>query len=151
MLHDVVITLGFFSFFGKAFNIEVNLMFVTGLLTIIGFSVHDTIVVFDRIRENVRTHPSLDLGSNVNAALLQTLARSFNTSITVLLTVLALLLLGGDTVREFLLVVLVGIVSGTYSSVAVAAQLLVAYEEGDFGRLWARVRGRSSEAPTPAT
>ncbi len=150
MLHDVIITLGFFSFFGKAFNIEVNLMFVTGLLTVIGFSVHDTIVVFDRIRENVRTHPTLPLATNVNAALLQTLARSFNTSVTVLLTVLSLLLLGGDTIREFLLVVLVGIVSGTYSSVAVASQLLVAYEEGDFHRLWARVRGRSEESPATA-
>ncbi len=150
MLHDVAITLGFFSFFGKAFDIEVNLMFVTGLLTVIGFSVHDTIVVFDRIRENVRTHPTLALATNVNAALLQTLARSFNTTITVLLTVLSLLLLGGDTIREFLLVVLVGIISGTYSSVAVASQLLVAYEEGDFHRLWARVRGRSDEAPATA-
>ncbi len=147
MLHDVVITLGIFSLLGKLFNIEVNLMFVTGLLTVIGFSVHDTIVVFDRIRENVRSHPTLPLASNVNAALLQTLARSFNTSVTVLLTVLALLLLGGDTIREFLLVVLVGIISGTYSSVAVASQLLVAYEEGDFERLWARIRGRTPEAP----
>jgi preprotein translocase subunit SecF len=150
MLHDVVITLGFFSFLGKAFDVEVNLMFVTGLLTVIGFSVHDTIVVFDRIRENIRQHPLLPLATNVNAALLQTLARSFNTSITVLLTVLALLLLGGETIREFLLVVLFGIVSGTYSSVAVASQLLVAYEEGDFTRLWARLRGRAAEAQPAA-
>ncbi|MSP21639.1 MAG: protein translocase subunit SecF [Dehalococcoidia bacterium] len=145
MLHDVLITLGFFSFFGKVFDVEVNLMFVTGLLTIIGFSVHDTIVVFDRIRENIRQHPLLPLAANVNAALLQTIARSFNTSVTVLLTVLALLLLGGASIREFLLVVLVGIISGTYSSVAVASQLLVAYEDGDCGRLWARIRGRSTE------
>jgi preprotein translocase subunit SecF len=150
MLHDVIITLGFFSFFGKAFNIEVNLMFVTGLLTVIGFSVHDTIVVFDRIRENVRQHPLLPLGTNVNAALLQTLARSFNTSVTVLLTVLALLLLGGSTIREFLLVVFVGVISGTYSSVAVASQLLVAFEEGDIARLWARLRGRSTETQPAA-
>ncbi len=145
MLHDVIITLGFFSFFGKAFNVEVNLMFVTGLLTVIGFSVHDTIVVFDRIRENIRQHPTLSLHANVNAALLQTLARSFNTSITVLLTVLSLLLLGGETIREFLLVVFVGVISGTYSSVAVASQLLVSYEEGDFHRLWARITGRGAE------
>jgi preprotein translocase subunit SecF len=150
MLHDVVITLGFFSFFGKVFDIEVNLMFVTGLLTVIGFSVHDTIVVFDRIRENIRQHPLLPLSANVNAALLQTLARSFNTSVTVLLTVLALLLLGGASIREFLLVILVGVISGTYSSVAVASQLLVAYEEGDFARLWARLRGRSTESQPAA-
>ena len=148
MLHDVIITLGFFSFFGKVFNVEVNLMFVTGLLTVIGFSVHDTIVVFDRIRENIRQHPLLPLSTNVNAALLQTLARSFNTSVTVLLTVLALLLLGGASIREFLLVVLVGVIAGTYSSVAVASQLLVAYEEGDFARLWARLRGRTAESQT---
>lgn len=147
MLHDVIITLGFYSFFGKAFDVEVNLMFVTGLLTVIGFSVHDTIVVFDRIRENIRTHPTFTLATNVNAALLQTLARSFNTSITVMLTVLALLLLGGESIHEFLLVILVGIISGTYSSVAVAAQLVVAYEEGDFDRLWSRIRGRTPEAP----
>jgi len=147
LVHDVIIVLGAFSLFGKVFGIEINLMFVTGLLTVIGFSVHDSIVVFDRIRENVTTHPTLSLAENVNHALLQTMARSFNTSITVLLTVLALLLLGGETIREFLLVVLVGIVAGTYSSIAVASQLLVAWEERDFQRLWARLRGRNETAP----
>ena len=149
-LHDVIIVLGAFSLFGKVFGLEVNLMFITGLLTVIGFSVHDTIVVFDRIRENVRLAPSAPLAENVNAALVQTLSRSFNTSITVLLTILAMLLLGGASIREFLLVLLVGIVSGVYSSVGVAAQLLVSWEEGDFGRLRARLSGRrSSEAPAP--
>lgn len=140
-LHDVIIVLGAFSLFGKVFGVEVNLMFITGLLTIIGFSVHDTIVVFDRIRENVRLAPTASLADNVNASLVQTLGRSLNTSTTVLLTVLALLLLGGASIREFLLVLLVGIISGTYSSVGVAAQLLVAWEEGDFERLRARFLG----------
>ena len=149
-LHDVIIVLGVFSLLGKLFGLEVNLMFITGLLTIIGFSVHDTIVVFDRIRENVRLAPSAPLAENVNAALVQTLGRSLNTSITVLLTIMAMLLLGGASIREFLLVLLVGIVSGTYSSVGVAAQLLVSWEVGDFPRLWARLSGgRSSEAPAP--
>ena len=147
LLHDVIVVLGAFSLFGKLFGTEVNLMFVTALLTVVGFSVHDTIVVFDRIRENVTRYPFESLADNVNTALLQTLARSFNTSITVLLTVLALLLLGGVTIREFLLVILVGIIAGMYSSIGVAAQLMVAYEEGDFGRLWNRVRGRREPAP----
>jgi preprotein translocase subunit SecF len=144
-LHDVIIVLGAFSLFGKLFGVEVNLMFVTGLLTVIGFSVHDTIVVFDRIRENIRLAPTAPLADNVNAALVQTIGRSLNTSITVLLTVLALLLLGGVTIQSFLLVLLVGIVSGTYSSIGVAAQLLVSWEQGDFGRLLRR--GRPSSVP----
>jgi preprotein translocase subunit SecF len=139
-LHDVIIVLGAFSLFGKLFGVEVNLMFITGLLTVIGFSVHDTIVVFDRIRENVRLAPGARLADNVNAALVQTLGRSLNTSTTVLLTILAMLLLGGETIRAFLLVLLVGIVSGTYSSIGVAAQLLVAWDEGDFDRLLGRKR-----------
>ncbi len=146
-LHDVIIVLGAFSLFGKLFGVEVNLMFVTGLLTVIGFSVHDTIVVFDRIRENVRLAPTAPLADNVNAALVQTIGRSLNTSITVLLTVLALLLLGGVTIQSFLLVLLVGIVAGTYSSVGIAAQLLVSWDEGDFGRAFDRLRGRR---PAPA-
>ena len=137
---SVIIVLGAFSLFGKLFGVEVNLMFITGLLTVIGFSVHDTIVVFDRIRENVRLAPGARLADNVNAALVQTLGRSLNTSTTVLLTILAMLLLGGETIRAFLLVLLVGIVSGTYSSIGVAAQLLVAWDEGDFDRLLARKR-----------
>ncbi len=146
-LHDVILVLGAFSLFGKVFDVEVNLMFVTGLLTIIGFSVHDTIVVFDRIRENVRMAPNAPLEENVNAALVQTLARSLNTSTTVLLTVLTLLFLGGVTIQSFLLVLLVGVLAGTYSSVGIAAQLLVSWENGDFSRLFDRVRGRRREAP----
>ena len=137
LIHDVVIVLGAFSLFGKLFDLEINLMFVTALLTVVGFSVHDSIVVFDRIRENVRLSPHASFGDNVNAALLQTLSRSLNTSLTLLLTVTAMLLLGGDTVRTFLLTILVGVIVGTYSSIAIAAQLLVAWESGDFSR-WIR-------------
>lgn len=134
LLHDVIIVLGAFALFGVLFGTEVNLMFVTGLLTVVGFSVHDTIVTFDRIRENVRSTPNASLAENVNAALLQTMTRSLNTSLTLLLTVMAMLFLGGVTIREFLLVILVGLVAGTYSSIAVAAQLLVAWDAGDFRR-----------------
>lgn len=131
LLHDVVFTLGMFSIFGKVLGTEVNLMFITGLLTVIGFSVHDTIVVFDRIRENVRLYPQAPFAENVNTALIQTLGRSLNTSITVLLTVVAMLVLGGATIQSFLLVLLVGITAGTYSSVAIASQLLVTWDEWD--------------------
>jgi preprotein translocase SecF subunit len=140
MLHDVIITLGFFSLFGKIFGTEVNLMFVTGLLTVIGFSVHDTIVIFDRIRENIRLAPNASLQNNVNAAILQTVARSLNTSVTTLLTVSAMLLLGGATIQSFLLVILIGVIAGTYSSIGLAAQLLVSWELGELDRFafWRR-------------
>ncbi|MGE3960443.1 MAG: protein translocase subunit SecF [Dehalococcoidia bacterium] len=144
LVHDVVVVLGAFALFGAVFGIEINLMFITGLLTVIGFSVHDSIVVFDRIRENVRSAPTASLAENVNSALLQTMARSMNTSITVLITVAAMLALGGSTIQEFLLVILVGVIAGTYSSIGIAAQMLVAWEEGDFARLRGR-RGSSTE------
>ncbi len=140
LAHDVIVVLGAFALFGVLFGTEINLMFVTGLLTVIGFSVHDTIVVFDRIRENIRSAPAASLAENVNSALLQTMARSMNTSITVLLTVAAMLALGGVTIREFLLVILVGVFIGMYSSIAIAAQLLVAWEEGELDRFFRRRR-----------
>jgi preprotein translocase subunit SecF len=139
LAHDVIIVLGAFSLFGKLFGTEINLMFVTGLLTVIGFSVHDSIVVFDRIRENVQRAPDAPFRDNVNTALVETMARSLNTSLTLLLTVCALLFLGGVTIQEFLLVILVGVIAGTYSSIGIAAQLLVAWDEGDVGALRARL------------
>ena len=148
LLHDVLITLGLFSLFSKLFHVEVNLMFVTGLLTVIGFSVHDTIVVYDRIRENVRLSPHASFASNVNAALVQTIARSINTSTTVLLTVATMLVLGGASIASFLLVILVGVAAGTYSSIGIASQLLVAWEEGDLDRLIPGRRRRAEEQPT---
>lgn len=148
MLHDVVITVGFFSLFGKLFGTEVNLMFVTGLLTVIGFSVHDTIVIFDRIRENIRQAPMASLTDNVNAAILQTIARSLNTSITTTITVTAMVLLGGATIQSFLLVILIGVIAGTYSSIGLAAQLLVSWELGEFDRFmfWRRGDAAASQA-----
>lgn len=150
LVHDVIIVVGAFSLMGKFFGTEVNLMFVTALLTVIGFSVHDTIVVFDRIRENVTVAPHAPFEDNVNAALVQTLSRSLNTSLTVLITVGAMLLLGGVTIREFLLVILIGVISGTYSSIAIASQVLVAWEKGDFRRWYHRLvrRGRATEPST---
>ncbi|MGI8549430.1 MAG: protein translocase subunit SecD [Dehalococcoidia bacterium] len=153
LLHDVVVVLGLFSIFGKVFGTEIDTIFITGLLTVIGFSVHDTIVVFDRIRENLQRGLSRDFELTVNESLLQTLGRSINTSFTVVLTLLALLLIGGPTIRGFVLVLLIGIISGTYSSIAIASQLLVVWENGAFSRFAARLGlpvGRRRHAPESA-
>jgi protein-export membrane protein SecD/preprotein translocase SecF subunit len=147
VLHDTLVVVGAFSIFGKVFGMEINTMFITGLLTIIGFSVHDTIVVFDRIRENITRNPGVELPEIVNASLTETLARSLNTSLTLMLTIGALLLMGGVTIQSFLLVLLIGVVSGTYSSIFVAAQLLVSWEEGDVLRIFQRLIPRLAPAP----
>ncbi|MCH7576622.1 MAG: protein translocase subunit SecD [Chloroflexi bacterium] len=137
--HDALIILGVFSILGKLFGTEINTMFIVGLLTIIGFSVHDTIVVFDRIRENISINPDAPFAEVVNVSLTETLARSLNTSVTLLFTIGALLLLGGSTIQSFLLVLLIGVIAGTYSSIFLASQILVSWEEGDLGRLWRRL------------
>jgi protein-export membrane protein SecD/preprotein translocase SecF subunit len=147
VLHDTLVILGAFSIFGKVFGMEINTMFITGLLTIIGFSVHDTIVVFDRIRENVMRNPGVELPEIINASLTETLARSLNTSLTLIVTIGALLLLGGVTIQSFLLVLLIGVVSGTYSSIFIASQLLVSWEEGDVPRIFQRLFPRLAPAP----
>jgi preprotein translocase subunit SecF len=134
MLHDVVVVVGLFSIFGKAFGMEINTLFITALLTVIGFSVHDTIVVFDRIRENLRRNISPSFDTTVNESLLQTLGRSLTTSLTLIFPLMALLLFGGSTIRDFILVLLIGTISGTYSSIFVASQLLVEWEHGTFTR-----------------
>jgi len=138
-MHDVVLVMGAYSIFGKVFNMEVNTMFITGLLTVIGFSVHDTIVVLDRIRENRQRYPDLPLHETVNNSILQTLGRSINTSFTVVLAVTALLLIGGVTIRPFLVVMLIGTITGTYSSIFVASQILVTWEERDIPRFFRRI------------
>ena len=143
VLHDAFMILGLFSLLGKINGTEVDVAFITALLTVIGFSVHDTIVVFDRIRETVLHDPYIPFEEAVNASMTETLARSLNTSFVVVLTVVAMLLIGGDSIRNFLIVLLVGIISGTYSSIAVASQILVAWENNDLGKFWRRIRGKS--------
>ena len=138
LLHDALVVLGIFSILGHIFGIEVDALFVTAVLTVIGFSVHDTIVVFDRIRENMRRMHGQPFEDVVNHSLLQTLGRSLATSLTVMFTLSALVLFGGVTTREFALALLVGIISGTYSSIFNASALLVSWENGDFGRLFGR-------------
>jgi preprotein translocase subunit SecF len=150
LLHDVLVVLGLWAIFGRLFGLEVDVLFVTAVLTIVGFSVHDTIVVFDRIRENVARFPAEPFERVVNFSVNQTLDRSLNTTLTVLFTLTALLLLGGATIRNFVLALLIGIISGTYSSIFNASCLLVVWENGELGRLWRRLTGRSKPASLPA-
>jgi preprotein translocase subunit SecF len=146
MLHDVIIVLGIFAILGYFFDIEIDALFVTALLTVIGFSVHDTIVVFDRIRENVGRRAGVDFTDIVNYSLVQTMVRSINTSLTVVFTLLALYLFGGETIKNFILALLLGIVSGTYSSIFNASLLLVVWERRELPELFDRLRGRHRPA-----
>ena len=129
LLHDVIVVVGTFAVLGTVFGIEIDALFVTAMLTVIGFSVHDTIVVFDRIRENKARHAGEPFDRIVNHSILQTFGRSINTSFTVVLTLLALLLFGGSAIRFFVLALLIGIISGTYSSIFNASPLLVVWQD----------------------
>jgi len=141
LLHDVVVVVGAFAVLGYFFGVEFDALFVTAILTVVGFSVHDTIVVFDRIRENRLRHAGEPFGAIVNHSILQTIGRSINTSLTVVVTLSALLLLGPVTIQTFTLALLIGIISGTYSSIFNASQILVAWDE------WA-ARRKARRAPT---
>jgi len=143
LLHDVLVVVGVFSILGWLFNLQIDALFITALLTVVGFSVHDTIVVFDRIRENMQRRTSETFDQVVNASLVQTMARSLNTSLTVLVTLSALTLFGGETIRVFTGALLLGIFSGTYSSIFNASMLLVIWERGELGL------GRFSRGRTP--
>lgn len=130
LLHDVFIILGLFAILGLLFGIQVNAIFIVGILTVIGYSVNDTIVVFDRIRENQLRLPNRVFSETVNLAINESIGRSLNTSVTTSLVILAMLLFGGDSLRDFLIVLLLGVIIGTYSSIFIAAQFLVFWEEG---------------------
>ena len=140
LLHDTAVVVGVFAILGVLLDVEVNTMFLIALLTVIGYSVNDTIVVFDRLRENVVNYPNRTLRVNANVSVSQSLSRSLNTSLTLLFTLLALLLFGGPTIRNFLWVLLIGVVVGTYSSVAIATPMLMVWEEGDLRRIFRRLR-----------
>jgi preprotein translocase subunit SecF len=148
LVHDVLVVLGIFSLLGRVTSIELDALFITALLTVIGFSVHDTIVVFDRVRENSLRHVGESIESIVNHSLNQTLARSLTTSLTVLLTLLTLFLFGGVTIRSFVLALLIGITSGTFSSIFNASMLLVIWENGELARVFGR--GRTVAQPSAA-
>ncbi|HSX57803.1 MAG TPA: protein translocase subunit SecF [Candidatus Saccharimonadales bacterium] len=134
LLHDVLVLFGIFAILGHFFAVEIDALFVTAVLTVIGFSVHDTIVVFDRVRENLNKGTSTNFEDTVQSSIMQTLGRSLNTSLTVVLVLLALLLFGGESVRWFVAALLIGIISGTYSSIFNAAPLLVTWQNFVEGR-----------------
>ena len=148
LVHDALLVLGVFSILGRLFNIELDALFITAVLTVIGFSVHDTIVVFDRVRENINRHQGESFDSVVNHSLMQTMTRSINTSITVLLTLVTLRLFGGVTIHNFVTALIVGIMAGTYSSIFNASLLLVSWEKGEIGQLWRRMTLRPATATT---
>jgi|Napbiome12C3dose_1001474.scaffolds.fasta_scaffold00015_69 preprotein translocase subunit SecF len=129
LIHDILLVIGVFAILGKFLGVEVDTLFVTALLTVIGFSVHDTIVVFDRIRENLTKNIGRKFADVTNLSIVQTLGRSLNTSLTVVFVLLALFLFGGESLRWFVVALLVGIISGTYSSIFNATALLVWWEE----------------------
>ena len=128
LVHDVLVVMGAFAIFGYFFGVEIDSLFVTAILTVIGFSVHDTIVVFDRIRENLKRRGVMNFPQVVNDSILQTIDRSLNTSLTVILVLLAMLLFGGESIKWFVVALLVGITTGTYSSIFIAAALLVVWQ-----------------------
>lgn len=136
LMHDALFVFGIFALMGHFFNTEVDSMFVTAILTVIGFSVHDTIVVYDRLRENSRIYftKKLPFGEIANMSVNQTLARSINTSMTALLTLIALYFFGGDTTKDFVLACIMGIAVGTYSSIFVASSLLTWWREKRLGK-----------------
>jgi len=134
LVHDVVVVTGIFSILGGILNWEINLMFITGILAVIGYSVNNTVVVFDRIRENLARGISADFEVVVNSSLVETLSRSLNTSLTTLVVVLALLLFVGVSIQNFAIVLLIGILAGTYSSLCIAPQLLVVWQKREWRR-----------------
>lgn len=140
LVHDVFITLGIFSLLGLLIGLEIDALFITGLLTVVGYSINNIVVVFDRIRENKARGLSSDFALTVNSSIVETLGRCLNTSLTTLFVILALFLFGGATIHHFVLVLLVGIIVGTYDSIFVAGPLLVVWERGEWSSLlpWAK-------------
>jgi preprotein translocase subunit SecF len=135
LVHDVFITVGIFSLLGLLAGVEIDALFITGLLTIVGYSVNNIVVVFDRIRENKARGLSSEFAVTVNSSIVETLGRCLNTSLTTLFVILALFLFGGATIHYFVLVLLVGVIIGTYDSICVAGPLLVVWEKGEWSSL----------------
>ncbi|MFC2067018.1 protein translocase subunit SecF [Chloroflexota bacterium] len=134
LVHDALVALGVFSILSGLLNWQINLMFITGVLAVIGYSVNNTVVIFDRIRENLKMGVSVDFETVVNNSLVQTLGRSLNTSLTTLIVVLALLLFVGVSIQNFVVVLIIGIIAGTFSSICIAPTLLVVWDKEEWGR-----------------
>ncbi|MCH8864119.1 MAG: protein translocase subunit SecF [Chloroflexi bacterium] len=134
LAHDALVAMGVFSILGGILNWQINLMFITGILAVIGYSVNNTVVIFDRIRENLKISEHMSFETVVNNSLVETLGRSINTSLTTLIVVLSLLFFVGATIQNFAAVLIVGIIAGTFSSVCIAPTLLVVWDKGEWGR-----------------
>ena len=135
LIHNVFIIIGIFSFLGWFAGVEIDALFITGLLAVVGYSINNTVVVFDRIRENVSRHIRPAFAETVNDSLIDTLGRCLNTALTTFFVLLAMLLFGGATIYYFVLVLLLGVIIGTYSSVCIAGQLLVVWERREWRAL----------------
>ncbi len=135
LVHDVLVVTGIFAILGAIMGWEINLMFITGVLAVIGYSINNTVVIFDRIRENLTRGISADFEVVVNTSLVETLSRSLNTSLTTMFVVVALLLFVGASIQNFAVVLLIGIVAGTYSSLCIAPTLLIVWDRREWGRL----------------
>ena len=143
LLHDLLVVIGIFSILGWLLGIKIDALFITGVLTVAGYSVHDTIVVFDRIRENMLKGTNKDFEKTVDFSINETFVRSLNTSLTVLFVLFALFLLGGSTIHYFVLVLLIGVITGTYSSICNARALLVVCENNEWRRFISWIPGVS--------
>jgi preprotein translocase subunit SecF len=143
LLHDLLVVIGIFSILGWLLGIKIDALFITGVLTVAGYSVHDTIVVFDRIRENMLKGTNKDFEKTVDFSINETFVRSLNTSLTVLFVLFALFLLGGSTIHYFVLVLLIGVITGTYSSICNASALLVVWENNEWRRFISWIPGVS--------
>ena len=146
LVHDALIALGVFSILGAILGWEINLMFITGVLAVIGYSVNNTVVIFDRIRENLTRGIGANFEAVVNNSLVETLSRSVNTSLTTLIVVLALLLFVGATIQNFVVVLIIGIIAGPFSSVCIAPSLLVVWDNGEWGRFIPWLKSAKSKA-----
>ena len=135
LVHDVFIIVGIFSILGWLAGVAIDALFITGLLAVVGYSINNTVVVFDRIRENVSRHIRPDFAETVNASLIETLGRCLNTALTTIFVLLALFLFGGATIHYFVLVLLLGVIIGTYSSICISSQLLVVWEKREWRAL----------------
>jgi preprotein translocase subunit SecF len=135
LIHDVFIIVGIFSLLGWLAGVEIDALFITGLLAVVGYSINNTVVIFDRIRENVSRHIRPDFAQTVNDSLVETLGRCLNTALTTLFVLLALFLFGGATIHYFVLVLLLGVIIGTYSSICISSQLLVVWEKKEWRSL----------------
>ncbi len=141
LIHDVLIVIGVFSVMGWTLGVQIDALFITGMLTVVGYSINNTVVVFDRIRENFSRGVSKRFSQIVNISIMETVGRSLNTSLTTLFVILAILLFGGVTIRYFVLVLLIGVIAGTWSSLLIAGPLLAMWYEGG----WKSLFSRSSE------